>query len=73
MTHKEYCYNRMMRLNASVNVAPDGGETWNIDGKELTRQEVDNIYPVEGQLNDWRKIRYAKGKNPNVRNNYKDL
>ena len=73
MTHAEYCHNRLTRLNSPCIVFPDGVTVWQVGPEYLTAREMEALYPVTGPIIDWRTKQYSKGKNPNRKNNFKDL
>jgi hypothetical protein len=73
MIHAEYCRNKVARQNMLSTLFPDGIWVHKIGGGYLTDSELNERYPISGPLTEWNHARKGKGKNPNVKNNFKDL
>lgn len=67
MTHAEYVNNKTARINARTTVYPDGYVLTEINGEDLTDEELEAKYPIKGKLISWDKVRRVKGDNPNGR------
>jgi len=67
MTHAEYCHNKTARYNARTTFYPDGYVLTEINGKDLTDEELEAKYPLNTPLTSWQDQRKAKGENPNGR------
>jgi len=68
MTHAEYCKNKSMRINTPFCVESDGTAYWIVNGKKITPERFNAIYPISGSLQTLWDKKYAKGENPDKRN-----
>lgn len=70
MTHKQYCENRMARHNALFRIDANGKMSYVIDGTTYSQKELDEKFPITGNICPAQDRRQVKGKHLDPRTNW---